>query len=354
MTKSEIPGAGGSDRARHELLVAVATLYYEQKQNQQQIADRLEISRSSVSRLLSEALDRGVVEIRIHKQSQRAHHLEHELVIRFGLRDAYVLDNTEGRPEAELLPGLGRLAADYLGRIIGLLEPDDCIAIAWGRGVHAAVSALEADPSRHIDVVQMLGSIGAPDALLDGPDLARLLAAKLGGNHYYLHAPVLVEQVALRDLLLNEPSVRDGLTRARGAALAITGIGTTRDEDSSFLRAGHLTADELCDLRTAGVVGETCGIFFDAQGRYTDCAINARVVGLDLDSVHAIPRVIAVAHGQAKVDSILGALLGRHMTVLVTDDKTARAVLQRSAREQAVPQQGTDYIREERRAWQIS
>lgn len=312
---------------RTDLLVTVATLYYELGQNQQQIAERLETSRSSVSRMIKEARDLGIVEIRIHRPVNRAYALEQVLIDRFGLTDAYVLLTNPDQREEERLAGVGRLAASYLERVLGQLPPHTCIGIAWGTGVHAAISALSEDRSRQIDVVQILGSLGAANPLIDGPDLARLMASKLGGRYFDLHAPALVEQPALRDLLLNEPSVREGLQRARSVALAITGIGTVQEEAASFLRAGHLSPADLAELRRQGVVGETVGRFFDVQGRFEQFDINARVIGIDLPDLRKIPRVIAVARGLPKAMSILGALRGHYMTVLATDDETAQAVL---------------------------
>jgi deoxyribonucleoside regulator len=317
-----------SKEDRTDLLVMVASLYYELNRNQQQIADRLEISRSSVSRMIKEARDQGIVEIRIHKPVNRDYALEQALIDHFGLQDAYVLRTPAEKREEEVLWGVGRLAASYLQRVIELLLPHDCIGIAWGTGVYAAVNALQENRGRQIDVVQILGSVGAPDTLIDGPDLARLTAAKLGGRHFDLHAPVLVEQPALRDMLYVEPVVREGLDRGRAVALAITGIGSVEPSVSSFLRAGHLTPDDLISLRDMGVVGETCGRFFDAWGRFENLSINQRVIGIGLDDLKRVPRVIAVACGLPKAASILGALRGHYLTVLATDDRTARAVLQ--------------------------
>ncbi len=318
---------------RTELLVTVASLYYELGQNQQQIADRLETSRSSVSRMIKEARDLGIVEIRIHRPVNRSYQLEQMLIDRFGLTDAYVLLTNPEQREEERLAGVGRLAASYLDRVLGLLPSGACIGIAWGTGVHAAISALSEDRNQQIDVVQILGSVGAANPLIDGPDLARLLAGKLGGRYFDLHAPVFVEQPALRSLLLNEPSMREGLQRARSVALAITGIGTVQEEAASFLRAGHLNPQALADLRSQGVVGETCGRFFDIHGRFEQFAINERVIGIDLPDLRQIPRVIAVARGLPKAKSILGALRGRYLTVLATDDETAQAVLELAEKE---------------------
>lgn len=316
------------EHERDELLVTVASLYYEQDQNQQQIAARLEISRSSVSRLIKEARDRGIVEIQIRRPIHRNHELEQALIERFALRDAYVLATTAGQPEAELLRSVGRLAAGYLQRVIATSLPSgSCIGLAWGTGVHAAVSALRDEPNRRIDVVQILGGAGAANPLIDGPDLARLLATKLGGRYFDFYAPMLVEQPTLRDMLLREPGVAEGLRRARAVRMAITGIGTVEEEASSFLRMGYLLPQELADMRRQGIVGETCGHFFDAAGQTNAFAINQRVIGLALADLARVPRVVAVARGLTKARAIYGALRGKHLNVLATDDAAAQAVL---------------------------
>ncbi len=335
-----------------EFLAVVASLYYEQNQNQQEIADRLEISRSTVSRLLKEARERGVVRIQVAKPDNRDLDLEQALIESFHLRDAYVLrvdlervrrasePSANGTPPpprdgTELLLSVGKLAAGYLQRVLTQLPPDSQIGIAWGTGVYAAVNALPPDRSRRIHVTQLIGSLGSSDPVIDGPDLARLAAEKLGGRYHYLHAPVLLEQPTLREMLYREPAILEGLQRARTVALAITGIGTVREEASSFLRAGHLTAEELARLRDQGIVGETCGRFFDAWGDDKGCEINERVVGIDLDTLRRIPRVIAIARGLPKVQSILGALRGGYLTVLATDSVTAQAILDQDRLERA-------------------
>ncbi len=315
----------GTSTDRDELLITVARLYYEFDQSQQQIADRLEISRSSVSRLLSEAKDRGIVSIQIRESLFRDFALEQEVIDAFGLRDAYVLETSSHLDETALLKPLGNLAVTYLQRVIASLGSNSSIGVAWGTSVEAAVQSIPDKFGQQIDVVQLLGGVGT--LVVDSPDLARMVAVKLGGRHYDLPAPVLVAQPALREALLTEPAVRDGIARAQSVELAITGVGTTQHNSSSFLRAGLITEGELAQLRESGAVGEMCGRFFNSDGESQTFAINQRVVGIELEDLQHIPRVLAVARGIAKVPSILGALRGRFMSVLVTDDITARALL---------------------------
>ena len=314
---------------REEMLAMVASLYYEHNQSQSQIAGRLNVSSSKISRMLKEARDRGIVEIQIRMQVPHDFLLEQELIKTFQLRDACVLKVAGDETSEALLRSTGELAAAYLQRIIPTLGPNASIGVAWGTGVHATVSALPDNLGRQIDVVQLTGGVGA--LMVDGPDLARMVAAKLGGRHYDLHSPMLVERPEVRDAFLSEPIVRDAIRRAQAVQLAITGIGTVQDEDSSFLRAGLLTRSDLSELRNSGAVGETVGRFYDLQGAHAGIEINQRVIGMELNQLREIPLILAIARGLPKVQAILGALRAGYATVLATDAVTARSVLHLAA-----------------------
>lgn len=310
---------------REDMLAMVASLYYELDQSQTQIANRLGVSSSKISRMLKEARDRGIVHIQVDKPVPRSFILEQQLIETFGLRDAYVLETFNDANEAALLQATGRIAASYLWSVIPDLAPGATIGVAWGTGVHATVSALPDNVGQQIDIVQLMGGVGA--LMVDGPDLARMVAAKLGGRHYDLHAPLLVEKPEARTMFLSEPVVRDAIHRAQSVQLAITGIGTVREEASSFLRAGLLTRSDLAQLRSKGAVGEMVGRFFDAAGNHQGLDLNQRIIGIELDDLRRIPQVLAIARGMTKVQAIIAALSAKYVTVLATDDKTAQAIL---------------------------
>lgn len=308
---------------RDDLLTRVASLYYEHDYSQQQIAEMVGSSRSNISRLLKEAKQKGLVEIRIHKRIMTDSALERELQERFGLQRAMIVDLKEADYDARLAAA-GQLAAWYLEET---LRPKHVLAISWGTGVSAAVNALSVNPALRADVVQMIGSVGTVASAIDGPELARQLANKLGGQYYYLHAPLFVDNQQVRDIFLQQPAIADTLERARKAQLALVGVGTTESGASSFLRAGHLTETQLSELRDEGAVGETSGKHFDIEGG-ADFDINHRVIALGLQDVKKIPHVVAVACGLNKKRSILGALRGGYVKALATDTLTALAVLE--------------------------
>jgi DNA-binding transcriptional regulator LsrR (DeoR family) len=311
---------------RIELLAQVASLYFEQGLNQADIAEQLGVSRASISRLISEAREQGIVEIRINYPLARDAELEQALSERFPLQMVYVL-NTKTLVADHVLSRLGRLASLHLqSRING----GSTVAVSWGTAVFETVQAMRRRQLQDLKVVQVIGATASSNPLIDGPDLARQLAERLGGQYFYLHAPLVVENSYVRDTLLSDPRVQQTLELARQAQLAIVGIGSTQPEVSPFIRAGFLSEQEQRDIAKSGAVGDFCGYHIDAVGALADVPINTRVVGITLDDLRGIPQVVGVAGGVVKAPTILGVLRGRLVHVLVTDDQAAREVLRLS------------------------
>lgn len=308
---------------REELLARVASLYYEHNRNQAEIARAVGLSRSTVSRVLEEARKTGVVEITVHYPWKRVPDLERRLVDRFRLRDARVL-RTDTRPDTDVIRGLGVLAARYLESVI---LPGAVLGISWGIAVNSTVCALNSNPSLAVTVVQMVGAVGEGDPLIDGPELARVLAGLYGGESRYLHAPLIVEDADVRRVLMQEPRIADTLRLCRSADVALVGIGAPDSSVSSLLRAGYIAANDLFELRACGVVGDVCARQYDIKGNPVDVDLNQRIVGINLTDLHTIQHVIGVASGEAKAAAIVGAAQGGHINVLVTDDLTASRAL---------------------------
>ncbi len=311
-----------SDVRRDDLIAEVATLYYQVRLDQEEIARRVGVSRSTVSRMLSEALETGIVEIRIRRPLPLSEELQRDLTGEFGLRDALVLESG-GRRE-EVLARVGRLAARYLDTTLG---DGDVLAISWGTGVRAVADGLDPKAPRHVEVIQMLGGAGSRDSDVDGTELARRLADLLGGRCRFLNVPLVVDDERVADALLRQRAVRETLAAAAQADVALVGIGALVPSVSSLLRAGHLTRREITRIRRTGAVGDVCGHLFTVEGALVDAELVRRIVTVDVAALRRIPRVVGVAVGAQKADAILGALRSRLVNVLVTDDATARRVL---------------------------
>ena len=308
---------------RTNLLIQVARLYYEQGLTQEEVAQRIGLSRSNVSRLLTEARQRGIVEIRIHHPLPTVVSLEAELKKRFRLQSAHVLWSGT-RSTDMVLQGIGALAAEQLRH---LLHDNMILGIGWGTALYETINGFRPMPVARVQVVQMIGGIGAANPHIDGTELARRLAEALGGQFRYLHAPLIVESAALREALMQERNVRDALELARQADLALVGIGSVHPKVSSLIRAGYLTEAELQDIARSGAVGDICSQHFDIHGHICDLELHQRIVGIDLPSLRKVKCVVAVAGWREKAPAILGALRGGFVDILVTDDHAAQEVL---------------------------
>ena len=306
-----------------QLLAEVASLYYEQNLDQSEIATQLSVSRSSVSRLLTEARELNVIEFRVNFPLLRDTELEDALNYYFSQPSIRVL-NSKNVASDHVLQRLGRLASNYL---LSIISNNMLIGLTWGTSLYETVDAMSRHHLQNVKVVQVIGASGGNDPLIDGTDIARKFAEKVGGQHYYLHSPLIVENAQIRDAILSDPSISKTLELARQADLLLTGIGTNDPQLSAQLRAGYVTEDELRALREAGAVGEFCGYHIDRFGEVLDTPNNKKVVGITVDEIRHIPHVIGVAAGAAKAPTIMAALRGGLVNALITDDYAASEIL---------------------------
>ncbi len=306
-------------------LARVARLYYEKNLTQAEIAEQMGVSRSQVSRWLTEARELGIVEIRVRGMWGKVADIQSQMEERFSLKEALVMD-TGGRGYAQVIQGLGVLAATRLSE---LLEGEMTLGIAWSTGVYQVVSALRSAQQKGVTVVQLVGAVGSVNPLLDGPDLARWLAQTLSGKYQYLPAPLFASDPETRDAILREPLIREALDLAEHADMALVGIGAVSPPHlSSLFHAKRLTEKDLKEIEAAGGVGDICGYFYDIKGCLLDLNLHRRIIGVSWEALHRIPLVMGVAGGREKAPAILGALRSGVVDYLVTDSEAASLVLE--------------------------
>jgi DNA-binding transcriptional regulator LsrR (DeoR family) len=308
------------------LMAKVADLYYLRRLTQQNIADRLGLSRPTVSRILQRSRAEGIVRIEIALPGGAHHRLEADLEERFGLREALVV-SAQGASPASTRRALGEAAAAYLERV---LTGGECIAISWGMTLAAVIDHVRPRKLR-TTVLPLVGGLGQAAPQIHANELAWRLAVAHGGRARLLHAPAIVAHSGIRTALLSDPAIRQVLEQAGRAQVALVGIGALVPS-STLIQSGHLSATEVAALRRRGAVGDICTRPFTANGSGAGGALESRIVAVDLAALREIPAVIGVAGGPEKIDAILGALTGHLIDVLVTDDASARAVLGRPGR----------------------
>ena len=312
----------GGRTMRHDLLVNVAKLYYVQQLPQREIARALGISRSSVSNLLQQCRDQGIVEIRINDSSTHAQRMQRELCARFGLAVAVVLPSDPDPEQAKV--HVGRAAAAL---VEPLLHDGVRIGISWGTTLYQLVRHITPVALSNVEVIQLHGGLGAGDPDIDGFGLAQKLAEKLHGSYRIMQAPIIVQSVELRRMLEAEPGISAALRSGAGADIALFGIGSNIPGISSLVRAGYLREEESLSLLSAGAIATVCGLQIGADGAVVPSELNARLVGIDRETLVRIPVRVGAAAGARKADAVLAAIRGRFVTALVVDEAIASRVL---------------------------
>ncbi len=314
--------ARDSEAARRETLIAVARMYYQQDLSQQEIAERFDVSRSSVSNMLKLCREQGIVEIRINYESSHAERLARDLCGRFSLQDAVVVPGSSDPAQAKAHVGMAAAR-----RLKPLLRDGLRIGISWGTTLYELVRHVEPLALHGVEVLQLHGGLGAGDPTIDGFGLAQKLAEKLQGSYRIVQAPIVVQDAALKRLLLKEPGIAQVLADASSVDVALFGIGSNVPGISSLVRAGYLRPEESAALLSAGAAATVCGLQIDAAGEVMVTDVNERLVGIDRSTLGRIPARMGVAAGAEKAPAVLAALRGRWITMLVVDEAIAEVLL---------------------------
>lgn len=305
---------------RHQLLVQVADLYYVEERSQQAVANQLGISRSQVSRLLSEARDIGIVEIRIHHEPPAHAALEEAVARRFPDLGVTVVDE---RDRSAALRVMGDRAARIVEKS---LKPGGILALTHGSTVFEVVRAIRTDQLPNLRIRQMAG-FEVRNPLDNGWQLIRLCVDRLGGDYRYIHAPLLVSSAELHRALMADPDNAAVMDVARNADVAVIGIGSLDPKLSSLTRAGHLDQDQLAHARDQGSVGAVNGYHYDLDGKLID-ELNERVVGLSPPEMASIRVRVGVAGGAEKAAGVIGAIRAGWIGRLVTDVPCAERIVE--------------------------
>jgi DNA-binding transcriptional regulator LsrR (DeoR family) len=314
-------------------MVQCLELYYRQGRSQKDIAAALGVSAATVSRLLKRAFDEGLV--RVELDLPRTQELETALVERFGLRDAAVVA-AGGR--SDVREELGVAAAAYFEKIAsnGLR-----VGLSCGFTLYHTIRALRDRRFKDLDLYPLSGESTLKLVDLAPNTLVGMMAAKYR-PHVTAYALPVQHLVSLRQIererrrLLRDPEVRRIYEAAQTVDVALVGVGQIAEQTPGFCSLAESYGVSVKRLREFGVVGEINYQPFDAEGNIVDQPelqiLMHRVLSVSGDRLQDLSRredryVIAVAGGRSKIDAVRGALRGRFMNVLVTDEDVAQAVL---------------------------
>lgn len=308
-----------------ELLLRVARMYHVQAETMEAIAHHLGVSRSTVSRLLKEARERGLVRITITDPGRPMNRLTEIFRNSFHVQ-THLVNVRPGSSSVLRLEQVAKVAARLLDESV---TDGDVVGVAWGTTVSAVAQQLRPRDLSGVTVVSLNG--GANHRTTGLPYVGSILqrfAAAFHGDEQLLALPAFFDDPSTRTAMWAERSTRHMLQVRSACTKAIFGVGGLGSGlQSHVYSANYLDDSELACLKSEGVVGDVCTVMLRADGSWSGIPINDRATGMTPAELQMIPRRICVVSGPGKAVAVLGALRARVATDLVIDEETARAVL---------------------------
>jgi deoxyribonucleoside regulator len=308
------------------LMLRAAQLYYRLNLTQDQVGERLGVSRFKVGRLLDRALREQAVRIEIVHPAARLVELEDALVERFGLGSAVVVDApSAGSPADDEALARERVAVAAAAHLASL-HPTGSIGVSWGRTMLELAAHLQPGWTAATEIVQLNGATSRSARPTRAHEIVERFGLTTGAAIRLMAAPAIVGTPELREALEEDPSVGETLAAARAAATAVFGMGVLGPA-SVHVASGYLAAADLAALAEAGAVGDVLGRFLALDGRIALPSLDARTVGLPLEALAAKSLAIGLAAGEGRGPIVLAALRAGCINALVTDEATAAWVL---------------------------
>lgn len=307
-------------------LVKIALMYYEEHLTQAEIADRTGISRSLVSKYLSDAEKAGIVSHVIKSVSVYSSRLELELEKTFGLRKAVVVDTSE--IDDRFIPHLTFQAA-VEGFMRDIMQAH-IIGLTWGTTIRGFVDAFPYEKNTGATVVSLIGGMGSTAFEIHANQLTYDLGRKLQARCLYVYAPALVENEEMQKSLLQNTAISDVFDVGEQADFALMGVSSPFFENYTLKRLGYISQEDVDKLKAAGVMGDVNLNFFDWMGNQMNEVLDSRVIGLSIDALKGIDKRATICFQSGRVDALYAVLVSRIINCITVTDKIAQQLISRA------------------------
>lgn len=309
------------DQHKINQILRIAKMHYELKMSQVEIAEKENLSKSKVSRLLKAAMDMGFIKVSIIEPLHSFSDLEAELLSRFRIKKAIIVPDMVGSPQVVLRDVCAALADD-LPRMV---EDDGVIGVAWGRTLSTFTASLPEIKRRGVSVFQFNGGFSRALWDTDNQEIVRRLAESLGARGYLFPAPAIVDSSDIADTIKNDSSIARIAGLAGRCQTAIYSAGAI-SHDSVLYQMGYFTPETYAAVEEKAAA-DICSHFIDDQGNIADPELDSRVMAVPLEVIRAIPNKLLIASGPEKARPVLACLRGGLVDTLYIDEPTVSALL---------------------------
>ncbi|WP_196594321.1 sugar-binding transcriptional regulator [Pectinatus sottacetonis] len=303
------------------ILRKVAHMYYEADMKQSDIAKRLGLDRTTVSKYLKRAKEQGIVKITLEYDSYSD--LENMLEEKFNLKEVYVVPSAGS--QSETLSLVGKAALHLLSRLI---KNRMVIGFNWGRsmGAIANEATRESFAAVNADFVPLVGGSESLDSELLVNTICYKVANAFNANTHYLYAPAITRTADIKDAIIRDVNylkIQDFWNRLD---IAFVGIGSPYSA-SNVIWTDGLKSDYIQTNFKGSIAGELCTRFYDKNGNEVPTEVVERTIAIPFEKLRKVNYSIGVAAAGEKVPAIYAAFRGKLINVLITDKSTAEKLL---------------------------
>lgn len=305
---------------RDDLLFNISQMYYEQNLTQAEIAQRMHISRPSVSNLLAEARQRGIVKISVHHPNSPIMPLASDIKKHYHLKTVLIAPHhlTTSSRQA-----VGQLAAQF---IEGLIPDIHSLGIGWGTTMHEFARATRPHHFSHLEVIPLIGGVGVNDIRYHSNHLAFLLNERYQCKVSYFYAPPFAESLALKAMFEQSDFYQQHLSKIKEVDLAIMGVGNP-SQNTPFIDLGYVSPQDIKEYQSLGIVGDILSTFFDAQGQTIHTDFSRRLLGISLEDLKSLKNVVILATGREKTQAVKTLISLGYVHHIIIDEELAEGLL---------------------------
>ena len=312
------------------LIYKVCSLYYEDDMRQQEVSDYLGISRATVSRMLQKGKESGIVRVEVINPVQFSYNkLEKALERKYGLKEVIVVESSALDTKTESVSRMYERAALYLSQFF---KDGDWIGVTMGHTLHNIVKTNRAfEKDKKLMFVPIVGGIG--QSTIDKVDvqsnrIAQEFSRKFGGTYTQFLSPAVFSEQKAMEYFLKEKSISYIFDDFQKLDTLIMGIGIPQRVESTLVRAGYITGENLEKFARDGMAGDIALHFFDEDGATEKFrAFNDRVAGMPLEMMKKVRNRIGIAGGENRAEAIRGAIKGGFINMLITNIDAAEKLL---------------------------
>jgi len=301
------------------LMVKVCNLYYIEDLKQEEIAKKLGISRPTISRLLKDAKQAGIVRIEIVSPFENDYsELEKSIEMKYGLKNVIVANDQAD--DLSQKKELAKEAALYLQRI---LKPKDVVGLSMGTTLREIPQYVTGRKDSKITFVPLLGGVGQANIEIHPNQIVMEIANAFGGQYMLLHAPAVVSDPNIIKTFSQELGIKRVMEMMEKVNVAVVGLGTPFDENSTMMATGYYDHEDIELMKQKKAVGDICMQSYNAEGESKEFDSNKKVFGFPIEKLRNIETVVAVAGGLSEREASKGAIMGGYINVLITNYSNA-------------------------------